>query len=485
MAANFWQGLLEKGLRHDHPLVRADAVRLVDRLEMKRYAPDLRRFLRDDDQAVRYASAVALTRMGDSQGRTYLLTLLDSRDARMASDAAQAVRDLRVTEAIPVLHAELPHASLEIRAVFLGTLVVLGDKKALDIARAESEHANEIKRVGAITAMAAGNSGDDREFLRKAILREGARVFRGVSEGLSWAPDPDPELVKEMIRMAQRPGALLDIALRIGAPLVPFIEKELAEEKRDERVVGLVTFLWRMGTVEAREALLRTRKIHRRLAGEALRFLDLYWRQQGIGDVNVGHRFRLSQSSDAVREGVRSFLTEECGYELVEESPQSILFRRGSRMKRALSLRIENWPTRLSVGLYEAGTEGTGIVLGYTIDTGIHLVGTLERSIIEAEAALLQRFLTTKERFALAPAVAPTRRPVAIAVMMNATLAVVVVAVIGLMAGYPPLTVGVVALLVGVLDAITITAFADLLVEGARKLPRVTGASAPSASEET
>ncbi len=177
-----------------------------------------------------------------------------------------------------------------------------------------------------------------------------------------------------------------------------------------------------------------------------------------------------------------AFLESYCGFKRVDATERSIRLVRGSRMRRMLSLQIERWPTELDLVFFGEDDAQTGVVLRYRVATGLHLVGSLEKAILEAEAAVLQEHLSTGRVRTVASVAGSSRRPVMVAVMLNAVMAVAVVAVIGLMAGYHPVAVGLVALAVGLLDGVTISAFADIMVDGARALPRVKD-SVPSPSE--
>ena len=199
--------------------------------------------------------------------------------------------------------------------------------------------------------------------------------------------------------------------------------------------------------------------------------------------MKIGFAFRIEESRDRAVERTTEFLVQHCGFRESGSTDRCLRFLRGSRLQRLLTLRIERWPTELTVILYGEGHQETGLVLRYHVTTGFHLVGALEKAILESEAAVLQEFLTSGRVRTVESVVGSSRRPVMVAVMLNAVLASVVVAAIGLLAGYDPVAVGLVAIVVGLLDGLTITAFADIMVDGARALPRVRGSeAAPTAA---
>lgn len=195
--------------------------------------------------------------------------------------------------------------------------------------------------------------------------------------------------------------------------------------------------------------------------------------------LSADFRLRVPRDpADTVGE-VRRYL-EGGGYRV--EGSERLVAVRGTGLRRFWSQKVEDWPTRLEVRPVGLTGGGTGLLLHYQVRTSLRLVGSLEQAILEAEAALIQQHLETGRAPTLSAAVAPVRRPVAVAVGVNALLAVLVVCLVGALAGQPPLLVMMVALAVALLNSLTISAFADLLVDGARRLPRVRD-DRPSPSE--
>lgn len=182
--------------------------------------------------------------------------------------------------------------------------------------------------------------------------------------------------------------------------------------------------------------------------------------------------FRTPGSPDSALEGVRLFFAGH-GYRQVEEVGSGLVFERGSRLQRLLSLRIEEWPTVLRVLVFDVSDVEAGVLLRYDVSTGLHLVGTLDHSVLEAEAALLEDYLLTGRRRDLTDEVAPLRRPILVATVLNMVIAIVIITWIGVMGDFPLHWVAVAAGIVAFLDGIVIMAFADLIVEGARRLPRL------------
>lgn len=164
------------------------------------------------------------------------------------------------------------------------------------------------------------------------------------------------------------------------------------------------------------------------------------------------------------------------GYSVEAAGPGRLRGTRGSRWLRPFSPRLEDWPTALAATALELDPRETLVILRYEIASGLHLVGALDRAVLEAEAALVEEALGTGKGRTLAEAVARVRRPVLVAASMNMVLAAAVVAFVGVLGGYRAWVVAMVALAVALLDGIVITAFADVILDGARGLPRISGA---------
>lgn len=182
--------------------------------------------------------------------------------------------------------------------------------------------------------------------------------------------------------------------------------------------------------------------------------------------------FRTPYPMDSALEGVRLFFSGG-GYRQLDDGIGALRFERGSRWQRLLSLRIEEWPTTLRVLLFDVSEEETGVLLRYEVKTGLHLVGALDKSVLEAEAALLEDYLLTGRRRNLADEVAPIRRPVLVATLLNMVIAVAIITWIGVMGDFPLPWVAVAAGIVAFLDGVVIMAFADLLLEGSQRTPRL------------
>ncbi len=194
--------------------------------------------------------------------------------------------------------------------------------------------------------------------------------------------------------------------------------------------------------------------------------------------MNAEFVFRTACSPSLAHDGVRLFFLG-AGYVQVDDSAGVLCFQRGSGLRRMTSLKVERWPTTLRVVLLEvAPDQATGVLLRYEVKTGLHLVGALDRAVLEAEAALLEDHLATGRRRDLGEAVAPLRRPVLTATCLNMLLAVLVIAWIGVVGEFPVAWVIVAAAVIAFLDGVVIMAFADLLVEGGRRVPRLVDSEA-------
>jgi len=182
--------------------------------------------------------------------------------------------------------------------------------------------------------------------------------------------------------------------------------------------------------------------------------------------------FRTPGTADAVKVGLREYLLG-AGFEPLDDGTQSLVFQRGSGLGRLASLRIEDWPTTLHVRLLDVGEAHTGVLLRYVVGAGFHLVGALDRVALEIEAALMEEYLRSGQRRALCDVIAPVRRPVVVATLLNVAVAVAIVTWVGIMGGYALHWVVIAAVAVAFLDGVVIMAFADLLLEGMRDLPRL------------
>ena len=189
--------------------------------------------------------------------------------------------------------------------------------------------------------------------------------------------------------------------------------------------------------------------------------------------MNAEFAFRTPGPMASAREGAALFFSGN-GYSQIDDGgPTSLTYVRGSRWQRILSLRTEEWPTTLRVLLIEVSNEETGIMLRYEVRSGFHLVGALDKATLEVEAALLEDYLVTGRRRLIADAIAPVRRPVLIATILNMLIAVAVVTWIGVMGNFPLPWVAVAAAGVAFLDGVVIMAFADLILEGTQRMPRL------------
>jgi len=189
--------------------------------------------------------------------------------------------------------------------------------------------------------------------------------------------------------------------------------------------------------------------------------------------MNAEYVFRTPGPMASALEGVSLFFAGS-GYEQADGGgPNALTFLRGSRWQRVLSLRIEEWPTTLRVLLLDISEEETGVLLRYNVQTGLHLIGALDKAALEAETALLEDYLLTGRRRSLAEEIAPLRRPVLIATVLNMIIAVAVVTWIGVMGDFSLPWVAVAACGVAFLDGVVIMAFADLVLEGAQQAPRL------------
>ena len=158
----------------------------------------------------------------------------------------------------------------------------------------------------------------------------------------------------------------------------------------------------------------------------------------------------------------------------VDSGPEGTTLRRGARRRRHFSFRVEAWPTTLRLRSESDGSGTTVLGLAYDVATGLHFVGAVEEAVLEAEVALLREDLLGRPVPSLATAARGVRRPVGIAVVLNVCIALVAVTLIAVLVRMPWPWGLLLAIGVALVDAITIAAFADLLAEGFRRIPRLT-----------
>jgi hypothetical protein len=188
--------------------------------------------------------------------------------------------------------------------------------------------------------------------------------------------------------------------------------------------------------------------------------------------VNAEMVFKVPRARADVMGALPAFLAA-AGFVPVADAEPSLVFRRGGRLGSLLSLNIEDWPQELRIVLFEVDAHRSGVLLRYRVRSGLHLVGRLDKTVLEVEAALLRDFLVTGRVRSVTQAVAPVRRPVVVAVMLYMFLAVAVVTLIGVLGQYPVHWVALAATAVAFLDGVVIMAFADLILEGVSQLPRL------------
>jgi hypothetical protein len=126
---------------------------------------------------------------------------------------------------------------------------------------------------------------------------------------------------------------------------------------------------------------------------------------------------------------------------------------RGSRLHRVFSSEIERWPTRLVARLLPVTEDEGWISLDYEVATGWHLVGATDHLALEAEAAALEATIRGLNVGLARSALGRLRRPIALAIWLNVSLAAMVVCFVGLAAGFPFPWVVLAAVVVAILDA--------------------------------
>jgi len=161
--------IVRKGLRDDNEAVRYAAAVTAGRLNLKYLAPTMRALLKDEHASVRAAALYALHRMGEDVDITPLAEMLMGRDVRLRAHVATILGLIGDRSAIPLLQqaAQRPmpkttsaNQEAVVRTQFAEAMAKLGDEGALEALR--SGAFSPFGEVRVLSVMAMGAVGDQR-----------------------------------------------------------------------------------------------------------------------------------------------------------------------------------------------------------------------------------------------------------------------------------------------------------------------------------
>lgn len=188
--------------------------------------------------------------------------------------------------------------------------------------------------------------------------------------------------------------------------------------------------------------------------------------------MKVERRIEARGDDESLREGVRAYFLGE-GYEELSDGEGAQEFRRvPTGFSAHLASRIESLPRRVTVrrGPERGEDLPRSLWLTYEVSAGWRLITRLDLIYFTLEARHLTRYLDSGHRGDTSERLDRLRRPVGTAVLVNVVVASLLVAVIGRLVGFPlPLLVGS-AVVVALVNLVSIVGFADLVIEGMDRL---------------
>ena len=185
-------------------------------------------------------------------------------------------------------------------------------------------------------------------------------------------------------------------------------------------------------------------------------------------------RLRLQDDPDQVREALRAYYLGEDYREARADERGFVFERAGGRLSRFGS-RVENLPTLVTVRLgalssSESEAVSCLVIFDYDIAAKWRLVTRIDYLFFKLEVDGFSHYLDTGFRRSPSQRLAPVRSPVAAAVGLNAAVSTVLVASVGILAGFHPGVTIAVAAVVALVNLVSILGFADIVIEGMESL---------------
>ncbi|MEE9392222.1 MAG: hypothetical protein V3W41_06930 [Planctomycetota bacterium] len=183
-------------------------------------------------------------------------------------------------------------------------------------------------------------------------------------------------------------------------------------------------------------------------------------------------RIQIDERPELAQEGVRAFFLGE-GYSEREVSGDVISFEKKAGLRAAMSSRIEKLPVVVEVkpGMTdESSRRQQSVFVRYDCRPFLRVLTRIDRQYFRLEAENLGHYLATGTRRELQRRLDRLRRPVNQAMIFNVITTTVLVAVAGRVAGFNLGLIIAAAIVVGMLNAIAIIGFADIVVEAMEEL---------------
>ncbi len=278
--------LLSLALGHPIPHVRDVAAAVIREDRMGGLRDRLVPLLKDGMPQARLQAAWGLASFGDPRGRQHLLDGLDPREPALAVFCMEAVRDLDLREAIPVLKRHMAVAKAELKTGIQLTLALMGDEETMTRLRgwAADEEAPLPDRVVALMALAAVGAREDLAVLRRALSTGVFAEVQNIAVGLSFVEGaPNGALAKTILGagVLTHTAQLGEWLPRMGDDLVPWLGRALEEAESTNDAIFLIGCLGLMDRPTARDEILRHRERFPRLVEEQVRLMDLAVRRRG------------------------------------------------------------------------------------------------------------------------------------------------------------------------------------------------------------
>ena len=183
-------------------------------------------------------------------------------------------------------------------------------------------------------------------------------------------------------------------------------------------------------------------------------------------------RIAIDETPESALEGVRAFFLGE-GYSERESKNDVARFERKGGLSDAMSSRIEKLPVQVEVqpGIVDENTgRQQSLFVRYDCRPFMRLLTRIDRQYFRLESENLGHYLNTGTRSDIHRRLERLRRPVHHAMIFNVVTTTVLVAVAGRVAGFDLGFIIAAAVVVGMLNAIAIIGFADIVVEAMEEL---------------
>ncbi|MEZ6194916.1 MAG: hypothetical protein R3F20_04180 [Planctomycetota bacterium] len=187
--------------------------------------------------------------------------------------------------------------------------------------------------------------------------------------------------------------------------------------------------------------------------------------------MKVERRISAGGDRESILEGVRAYFLGE-GYaarssDEGDTGPDLALERRPSVGTRLLSSRIETLPCVLEVrlGPEREDVDERSVWLVWTVSAPWRILTRMDALYFRLESAHLDGYLRTGRRADTLEKLGRLRRPISVAIGVNVVVTAALIALVGTLVGFGVPVVVTLALLVSLVNVVSIVGFADLIVE--------------------